>query len=45
MDSKQQELSVINSVTQGLILGSGVNWGQDEELCDLMINAGMPTNI
>lgn len=45
MDKKLQELTIVNNVTQGVILGSGVNWAQDEELSTLMINAGMPVDI
>lgn len=45
LDSKLNKMTLINNVTQGLILGSGINWAQDEELCDLMIEAGQSVNV
>ncbi|XP_045216522.2 centromere protein H-like isoform X2 [Mercenaria mercenaria] len=40
MQSKLQLNFVQNNTLQGLILGSGLNWAQDEKLNKLMIDAG-----
>jgi predicted DNA-binding helix-hairpin-helix protein len=40
MQAKLQLNYIQNNVLQGLILGSGLNWAQDEKLCTLMQEAG-----
>lgn len=40
MKKKLQQNFIQNNTFQGLILGSGINWAQDEKLCKLMLDAG-----
>ena len=35
---------LVRHIFQGLILGSGVNWAEDEALTALVLTLGMPTS-
>ncbi|KAH3841698.1 hypothetical protein DPMN_115171 [Dreissena polymorpha] len=45
LNSEIQMSSLTNNTLQCLILGSGINWAEDENLCKLMLEAGKPVSI
>ncbi len=45
IDNQLSHICIGRNILQGLIVGSGVNWAEDEDLKELVISLGQPVKL